>query len=852
MDICPGIHIFSYKTILTNQRINTMWYPHLVKNVVLYSLLVIWTLPVCHAKISKDGVGLKGTPATGNAHLFPIVQEGPLTNPYEGLVIGNGDLAASAQIHSHELVLTLGKGDVWDSRIQSRTADYAIKQDDLIQSNGTGEALDDHSALTSSDYVRKSTPGPTPKPVGMIKVRHPGLSNTGISSKIDISKGMLTVAYKFPEGTLHIETYIHRLKNTVMLRLTGNGKIPWISIILEKMPDYADADMPSPEVIRGTGQHQWALKQTIPGKYGVEDFTWHMAATMPQSERGANVLNAIRWPYAIQQDVILEDGADVAMAIGVATDRDGKGSALERAFELSGIITEDKYEQNLASHINAWQEFWSASSLELEDKALEALWYRALFGFACHLKPGSQAPGLNANIPIYDYTGWNGFYTWNHNVQKWYFPAMVINHPEWYEVFADLIEQHIPVFEYLADLIFELDGVYVDLMTAPFAPPERAKSHVVFGRALSHTGWLASMLYLHYEYTGDTSWLANRVYPFLSQAADFYANYLDKYQGEDGAIFPSMLLEDTPAWEEGFNKSKNSITDLMMFKKTFQSAINASDILNKDKDKQKRWKRSLKRVPDIDYGWKDGQGWYAIYEDWEKSWPDFDEYINHLQTSRWGCSGWPIFPGEFVAGDEEEGLAKAVRDVIAGTDLLHLPDKTRQLGTFHGEGNFLPFIRAGLMDKYGDLRTLLLNHQFASGQFSPFSTGEKVYIRQAHLASWRIVENQYFPILGIAEMLLQSQGSVMRLFPFWPADQSASFTGFRARGGFVVSAEKVPGEGVQATITSLLGQKCRIRWRQDNKPILMENGKRVSYKLQNGMIEFETKANSTYKLTDGQ
>jgi len=36
--------------------------------------------------------------------------------------------------------------------------------------------------------------------------------------------------------------------------------------------------------------------------------------------------------------------------------------------------------------------FWSASAIELEDKELEALWYRSMFGFACHLKPGAQAP----------------------------------------------------------------------------------------------------------------------------------------------------------------------------------------------------------------------------------------------------------------------------------------------------------------------------------------------------------------------------------------------------------------------------------------------------------------------------
>ena len=44
-----------------------------------------------------------------NADKHPLKINGPLTNPYESLVIGNGDLAVSASVYSHELVLQVGK-----------------------------------------------------------------------------------------------------------------------------------------------------------------------------------------------------------------------------------------------------------------------------------------------------------------------------------------------------------------------------------------------------------------------------------------------------------------------------------------------------------------------------------------------------------------------------------------------------------------------------------------------------------------------------------------------------------------------------------------------------------------------
>ena len=781
--------------------------------------------------------------ATGNAKLHPLTHEGPLTNPYESMIIGNGDIAVTAQMFSHQLVLQMGKGDVWDSRVDDITQDQLLTHDKLVEVNGEADGLFDFNRAHSSNYTGWSKCGPTPKPAGQIIISHPGLSNTKVSGRVDISTGILTVEYGFPKGVLEIEVFVHKEKNLILSKYTAKGDIPWFTVVLEKRPDYVDAEIPDPVISRSkTNERQWAISQTINEKYDVPDFSWHLAGFFQDSY-------VIPWRYALEQRLTLDDGKSTAVAVAIATDRDGKENSLERAFGLSNFEGTTWYEQEKATHIKGWDTFWAASSIEMQDKELEALWYRTMFGFACHLNPKAQAPGLNANIPIYDFSAWNGDYTWNHNVQKWYFPAMATNHPEWYETLANLIDQHIPVFEHLAKQVFDLDGLYVDLHTVPFAPPERALSYATFGRALSHAGWFSQLLYQHYEFTNDADWLRDNAYTFLSGVADFYANYMDKYQGKDNVIFPSMLLEDTDQWEKGFPEGKNVQTDLILFKKAFESAIRASEILGIDADKRKRWKQKLNRVPEIEYGWKDGRGWYAIYKDWENVWPDFDKYIHHLQTSRWGCSGWAVFPGEHIEGDEQTGLALALRDVLKGTDLLGLPSRTRQLGTFHGESNFLPFIRMGIMEKYDDLRTLLLYHRFASGQFSPFATGEDVFIRTSTVKSWRIVENQYFPILGITEMLLQSQGGVIRLFPYWPMEQSASFDGFRARGGFSVSASWNPASGMTAKITSLNGNQCRIRWEGDKLPVIKHNGKPVSVSRKGRDIVFKTAPQAEYELT---
>lgn len=74
---------------------------------------------------------------------------------------------------------------------------------------------------------------------------------------------------------------------------------------------------------------------------------------------------------------------------------------------------------------------------------------------------------------------------------------------------------------------------------------------------------------------------------------------------------------------------------------------------------------------------------------------------------------------------------------------------------------------------------------------------------------------------GIAEMLLQShvydqRNYVIQLLPSLPTDwQKGEFSGLKARGGFEVAVKWENGQIVDASVKSLLGNKCRI-WYNGN------------------------------------
>ncbi len=62
----------------------------------------------------------------------------------------------------------------------------------------------------------------------------------------------------------------------------------------------------------------------------------------------------------------------------------------------------------------------------------------------------------------------------------------------------------------------------------------------------------------------------------------------------------------------------------------------------------------------------------------------------------------------------------------------------------------------------------------------------------------------------VSEMLMQSVGGIVRVFPAWPKDKDAKFSRLRGQGGFLVSAEQKGGEGVGLEITSTVGGTLRL------------------------------------------
>jgi hypothetical protein len=69
---------------------------------------------------------------------------------------------------------------------------------------------------------------------------------------------------------------------------------------------------------------------------------------------------------------------------------------------------------------------------------------------------------------------------------------------------------------------------------------------------------------------------------------------------------------------------------------------------------------------------------------------------------------------------------------------------------------------------------------------------------------------QFAASMAIGELLVQSVGDVIRVFPAWPQERDAAFTHLRAQGGFLVSASQSDGQIEEFQITSTAGGRLRL------------------------------------------
>ncbi|MFI5805279.1 glycosyl hydrolase family 95 catalytic domain-containing protein [Streptomyces sp. NPDC051561] len=446
------------------------------------------------------------------------------------------------------------------------------------------------------------------------------------------------------------------------------------------------------------------------------------------------------------------------------------------------------------------------------DRALEALFFRyGRYLLIASSRPGSLPANLqgvwnNSNTPP-----WSADYHTNINIQMNYWPAEITHLAETAEPHHDFVDAlRAPGRRTAKEMFGAAEGWIVHQNTNTFGYTGVHDWATSFWMPEA-AGWLCQQLYERYLFGLDRTFLRERAYPVMKEAARFWLTNLHTDPRDGTLVVSPSYSPEQGEFTAGASLSQQIVLDLLT------NTAEASRILGVDAELRKQIKDTLARLdPGLRIGkWGQLQEWKADIDDPANT----HRHVSHL---------FALHPGRRIEPGSKFAEAAEVSLTARGDG-----------GTGWSKAWKINFW-ATLGD--GDHAAKMLGEQLKS------STLPNLWDTHPPFQ----IDGNFGATSGIAEMLLQSRHGTVHVLPALPGAWSAkgSYDGLRARGNFTVGVTWQQGRPTEIRLTSGSGTPAKLRHPAltGRVRVLRAGARPTTYTAGNGLLNLPTHEGETYRI----
>lgn len=703
--------------------------------------------------------------------------------------------------------------------------------------NNTANTTDRTFASTAARYVRlniteptqSTTPDSTNSPrarIGQLELYGSGgpPPSGAFREEQNILRGDIDTTMSINGVPLTMRTWTAANDNLLVTQIQSTGSTS-VQLRADTWSGAVDARSGFTNTSGAAGSTTWATRRTPTGT------NWVSEASLATRLIGGSLVGTPTSSGPTARLVFdLAPGQTIRLVTAVAGGGQNPTGTSGAAQSLANAQTATTLDSLYNQHVDWWKQYWLKSYINVGDDVLHRYYYGAQYFIGSASRAGKMAPGLYGLWSTTDSPQFSGDMHLNYNFMANFYGVYSSNRPELARPYHDLVTAYRP--EARRRSTQDLTRVKPDYMSARF--PNGIAGGVLFPVGIAPFGSTAdnnyhqqvgnslfavSQFIAYYDYTQDTSFLANTAYPFMKEVAQFFQTYLEFDSGAQRYNLWSGPHEGL--W------GRNSSPDLGLLRYLLQACIDASLDLGVDASLRSTWQNILQRLAPMPTSVHNGQTVYALADSGTIS----------------GFDTRPIHPGDNTVNLEFIHPGEVLGINSPGADRQIAINTVNAMNSW-GQDNSFPkvFTQAARVGLSGQTIIDQLKGQINS------KIGPNLRIRDPFhgLEKSGAVE-------AVNNLLLQSDDGIIRIFPVWPSSRNASFVNLREKDGFLVSSQLTGSRVQYVDVTSTAGKTLSLRnpWPGETVTITRVGGGTVTPSVNGDVLTFPTAQNATYTITSG-